>query len=298
MIAFGVAIADPEIYRRYAEPGIHRAVEADSTVFPFAAIGPLARTYNLILEEAARRDDLEALVLVDAHVEIDDPAVCDRVRDALRDPAVAVAGCAGATGVRSIAWWEGAISAAPIVHRYGEYGGGDIEAYSWAQRTPPPAEVDAVDGMLMVLSPWAVRTVRFDEHLRGHGFDLDYCFRVAEAGRRIVTADLRVIHHRSLEMVGEIDAWVDAHVRAAEKWEPDTLDEDGWRRRARRAEAEREAARAVAYSNGLVWDALHAQLERRFEAATETWSWRATRPLRSANRLRGVVSERLSRGPR
>ncbi len=296
MIAFGVAVAEPEIYRRHAEPGIHRAAEPDSTVFPFAAIGPLARTYNLILDEAARRDDLEALVLVNAHVEIDDPAFCDRVRDALRDPGVAVAGCAGATGVRTIAWWEGAISAAPIVHRYGEHGGGEIEAYSWAERTPPPAEVDAVDGMLLVLSPWAVRTVRFDERLRGHGFDLDFCFRARAAGRKVVTADLRVIHHRSLELVGEVDAWVDAHVRAAEIWEPDTLDEDGWRRRARRAEAEREAARAVAYSNGLVWDALVAQLEHRFEAATETRSWRATRPLRSANRLRGLATRRLSRG--
>ena len=132
MIAFGAAITRPEPYERYAEPGIRRAAEPGSAILAFAAVGPIARTYNLILDAAAERDDLEALVLVHPHLEIADPDFCATVRRTLRDPAVGVAGCVGAAGVRSIAWWEGVVSAGRMVHRYGEHGGGDLEAYSWA----------------------------------------------------------------------------------------------------------------------------------------------------------------------
>lgn len=295
MIAFGTSIAEPEPYRRYAEPGIRRVAEADSAIFPFAAVGPIARTYNLILDEAARRQDLEALVLVEAQTEIDDPQFCARVRTALSRPDVGVVGCAGAAGVTSIAWWEGDVSAARVRQRYGEHGGGELPAFSWARCKPPPAEVDAVDGLLMVLSPWVVRNVRFDEGLRGHGFDLDFCFQVRAAGREVLTADLRVIHHRSLDLIGDIDAWIEAHMRAAEKWHPGDEDGEDWRQRARRAEAEREAARAIAYSGGLSWDARVTQLERRLAAATATRSWRVTMPLRHINRLRVLATERRRR---
>ena len=63
----------------------------------------------------------------------------------------------GATGVRSIAWWDGEISSAASVQRYQRYGGGEIAAFAWKRHDPAPAEVDVVDGRLMVLSPWAVR---------------------------------------------------------------------------------------------------------------------------------------------
>ena len=61
-----------------------------------------------------------------------------------RDPDVAIVGCAGAVGVRSIAWWQGAVTWAGLTHRYPEYGGGDFPAISLATRdasppTPAPA---------------------------------------------------------------------------------------------------------------------------------------------------------------
>ena len=58
-------------------------------------------------------------------------------------------------------------------------------ALAGPQRGPPPAEVDTLDGQLLVLSPWAVRNVRFDESLLlGHGYDLDFCLQVRAAGRK------------------------------------------------------------------------------------------------------------------
>ncbi len=130
----------------------------------------------------------------------------------------------GAIGVRSIAWWEGSVTLASFVNRYEEHGGGDLPAFSWDWSEAPPyariGEVDSLDGFLLILSPWAVRNVRFDEALSDfHGYDLDFCLQVREAGKKVLTADLRAIHHRPLEMVPDHDEWVEAHIAVAEKWD-------------------------------------------------------------------------------
>ena len=290
MIAFGSVIADEEAYRRFAAPGLRRAVEPDSVVHAFAAVGTVCRGYNLLLETAAAHDDLEALVLLDPRAEIADPDFCARARDALRDPEVAVAGPVGARNVRTIAWWEGDASCAQVVHRYHEHGGGEMTGYAWARPGAPLGEVDSVDGFLLVLSPWAVRTVRFDESLAtGHGYDLDYCLQVRAAGRKVVTADLRTIHHRALELLPDTEVWVEGHIKLAEHWDGRWPGRGGepvdWKRRARRAEAEREAARTMAYSNALRVDAEVLALERAMAEMTDSLSWRVTAPLRRLNRL-------------
>lgn len=240
MIAFGASIQGAEAYRRYAEPGVKLAAEADSEVYAFASVEPLARTYNLILDAAAQREDLEALALVHSHTEITDPQFCAKVREALRDPEVALVGCAGATGVRGIAWWEGRVRAGQLVQRYEEFGGGQFPAYCWTRKDAPPGEVEAVDGQLLVLSPWAVRNLRFDESLiLNYGFDVDFCLQARAEGKRVVVADLNAVYHRSVELVNDLDVWIAAHIQVAEKW-GETLhgpvaDEAAWKRRARRA---------------------------------------------------------------
>jgi hypothetical protein len=297
MIAFGCSVAESEAYRRYAGPGIQRVSEPDSEVFAFASVGSVFRSYNLLIDAVADRGDLEAFVLVHPHGEIVDPDFCAKVREVLRDPDVAVVGCAGATEVESIAWWEGSVVAAPIVQRYQEHGGGELPAFSWTHAAAPPAEVEVVDGFLLVLSPWAVRNVRFDETLGlGHGFDFDYCRQVRAAGRKVVAADLRAVYYRSLELISDLDLWVDSHMKVAEKWDDSIPDDDpnsvAWKERARRAEAEREAARAIAYGYALGTDARVLELERAVEEVTETLSWRVTEPLRQVNHWR---NERRSR---
>lgn len=298
LIAFGASISGDGSYRRYAEPGIRLAAEPDSEVLAFSSVEPVGRTYNLILRAASEREDLEALVLVHPHTEITDPHLCAKVRQALAGDEVAVAGAAGAIGVTGIGWWDGTVFSAPVVQRYHECGGGALPAFSWAERHPPPAEVETVDGQLLALSPWAVRNVRFDEALLlGHGFDLDYCLQVRGAGRKVVVADLRAVHHRSLEFVRDLDIWVQAHLDVAEKWDetlggPVPSDEEAWKRRARRAEAEREAARAVAFSKSMERDARLLVLERALAAKTESLSWQLTAPLRALNAMRRRRSER------
>jgi len=301
LIGFGVSISGAEAYRRYGQPGVRLASEPDSELFAYAAVEPIARTYNLILDAAAQREDLEALVLVHSHTEIVDASFCAKVREALADPDVGAVSSAGATGVRGIAWWEGDVVSAAVRHVYEEHGGGEMPALSWTQRKPPPAEVEALDGQLLVLSPWVVRNLRFDETLLlGHGFDLDFSLQVRSTGRKLMVADLHVAHHRSLELIADLEAWVEAHIRVAEKWNQALHeaagDEAAWKQRARRAEAQREAARTVAFSERMKLDARLLELEQAFEAETGSASWRATAPLRFLNRRRREAAARRNGG--
>ena len=131
MIAFASSITDGELYRQAAEPGIRLAAEPDSLVIANAAAGSIFRSYNLIMDSVADREDLEALVLLHQDAELASPGFCATLRDALSDPEVGVVGCVGAVGVRSIAWWEGSVTWASFTHRYRELGGGELPALSW-----------------------------------------------------------------------------------------------------------------------------------------------------------------------
>ena len=220
----------------------------------------LFRNYNLLLEKAGERADLEALVLVHQDTELVDPDFCEKVRAALTDPDIAVVGCAGSVGVRSIAWWEGAVTWASFLHRYEELGGGDVPAGTWNREQLPPyattGEVDSIDGIVMVLSPWAVRELRFDESLgKLHGYDFDFCCQVRAAGKKVVTADLRVIHHHSLDLISDPSGWMDAYIRLIEKWEGKVPNvgagASDLRMRALSAEAEAAYAKGLAMLGGM-----------------------------------------------
>jgi GT2 family glycosyltransferase len=291
MFVFGTALTDPKIYDECAAPGIRLAAEPDSEVLVRGSAGSLFRTYNLLLEHASSRDDLEALVLVHQDAEIVDEDFCEKVRRALRVPDVAIVGCAGAVGVQGIAWWEGAVTWASFTHRYQERGAGEFPSVSWMTDEVPSyirtGEVDTIDGFVMAISPWAVRNLRFDESLGNqHGYDFDFCMQARSAGKKVVTEDFRVVHHHSLELIGNPEAWIEAHVRVAEKWDGRLptghrrhLD---WRQRALRAEAEAGAAKGAAISERLERQATERELER----VVESRSWRLTAPLRWPRRVR------------
>lgn len=293
MIAFGCAITKPEVYRRCAEPGIRRAGERDSQVLAMASVGSIFESYNALLDAASAQEDLEALVLVHQDSEIVGHDFCPKVRTALSDPDVALVGCVGAIGVRSIAWWEGSVTLASFVHRYDEHGGGDLPAFSFAWPEAPPyartGEVDTLDGFLLVLSPWAVRSLRFDESLGLlHGYDFDFCLQVRAAGRKVVTADLRAIHTHALEPFSDPEDWIRAHIAIAEKWDGKVAEVGAaagtWEQRARRAEAERDAALLVDHANALRSEARALELERALAETRGSLSWRLTAPLRTRRR--------------
>jgi hypothetical protein len=295
MIAFGSAITNPEVFDRCARPGLQLAAEPDSVVLEQRTGGSIFARYNALIDRAAALEDLEALVLVHQDAEIVSPDFCAEVRRVLADPEVGLAGCAGAIGVRSIAWWEGSVTCASFLHRYADHGGGEIPACSWSWVDAPAyahlGEVETLDGFLLVLSPWAVRTLRFDEDLGLlHGYDLDFCLQVREAGRKVVTANVRAIHHHALEPFSDREGWVRAHIAVAEKWEermpgfgtlPGT-----WRERALRAEAEADATRAADRSKTRKLQARERELEHALAETTGSISWKLTAPLRRARARR------------
>ena len=290
MIVFGSAVTSPQTFQRYAERGIRAIAEQDTRVLAHPAQGSIFRNYNAIMDEVARFDELEALVLLHQDAEIVDPDFCVKLRNALSDPEVGVVGCVGSVGVRSIAWWEGSVPWASFVHRYTELGGGDFPSLTWNEKARPPyarlGEVDTVDGFVLGLSPWVVQNVRFDETLGQalHGYDYDFCLQVRELGRKIVTADFKVIHNHSLELASDLKHWCQAHVAVAEKWHgrmPGVGHAGGdWKQRARRAEAEAAVTRAVAMSTQLKIEARQKRHEYDLSVITDSLSWKLTRPLR------------------
>ncbi len=184
MIAFAACIGTQETFQRYARPTLARCAEPDSQLAEIET-DSIFSGYNEALDAFSSSEDLEALVLLHEDVSIDDQHFCAKVRARLADPSVAVIGAIGATGVRSLCWWEGQIRGR--VHE--TRGLIDHGAGCW--------DVDSVDGLLMILSPWAVRNLRFDDNnFHGfHGYDVDFCFQARAAGRRVVVDDFAVFHH-------------------------------------------------------------------------------------------------------
>jgi Glycosyltransferase like family len=294
-------VTDPDVYERRARPGMELAREPDSVLLVQGTTGgtvaSIFRNYNLLLDSALELDDLEALMIVHQDAEIVDPDACAKIREALADEDVGLVGCAGAIGVRSIAWWEGSVTWSAFTHRYEEYDGGEVPSLTWnGDETPSYAqlgEVDSVDGFVLVFSPRALRELRFDESLgRFHGYDYDICMQARVAGMKIVTADIRTIHHHSLELISDVEAWIDAHMRLAEKWGArfgdDGAGSDDWVQRARRAEAEAAAERLMHGRERLVAEAIQARdaariadLRDHLAGVERTVSWRITAPIRA-----------------
>jgi Glycosyltransferase like family len=294
MIVFGCSITSPDMYRGAAEKGISLAAEPDSVIIANAAAGSLMRSYNLIMDKAAEIDDVEALVLVHQDAELTDSDFCARIRRALAEPDVGVIGCVGAIDVRNIAWWEGSVTWGSFTHRYTEYGGGQIDAFTFTDDNHPgyarTGEVDTLDGFILVVAPWTIHNIRFDETLgQLHGYDYDFCLQVREAGHKVMTANFKAIHHHSLDLVTDETVWIEAHKRVAEKWlgrmHPAGLPNwgaanDDWKGRALQAEAEAGAERLTRVSIQMKAEAQLRRHKAEMEEVTNSTSWRLTRPLR------------------
>ena len=300
MIAFASIVAEPEPFERFARPGIERAMEPGSEVIILASLHPAARSLNLVLDAAMELEDLEALVIVDPFTELLGSGLCRTVREAFADPEVAVLGVYGGSGFRGTAWWEGEVRGHPAEHHYRELGSGSKELYPWLAGCDGPGEVEAVNEMVVVLSPWAVRNLRFDEslHLR-HGVEIDLCHQARAAGRKVRVEPIDFRYHGPLAFNADrrqIQVWQEAHIALSSKWTHDPTPQDPnspeWEHRARQAEAEREAARAFSYPLDLALEAQRERLEGELAEYTGSIGWKLTSPLR---RLNATQRERRNR---
>jgi GT2 family glycosyltransferase len=206
VIAFGICIGPSGKWERIAGPALDRVREADSLVLTLQHRDSIFDAYNELLDCAGARPDLEALVLLHDDVELNGD-VCGTVRQVLADDSIAIVGVVGATDVRSLAWWEG------------DRRGRAVEPRFSAEFSSGVDDVDAVDGYLLVLSPWAVRSLRFDDGaFHGfHAYDLDICFQARAAGKRVVTAAIGHYHHTK-GTLGDALAYAAADLAFRRKW--------------------------------------------------------------------------------
>jgi hypothetical protein len=119
---------------------------------------------------------------------------------------IGVIGVVGANGVTGLDWWSGEIA-------------GRVDTYAGVvSGSAVNHDVDAVDGLLMVVLPKAYG-IRFDgfNFPYFHGYDVDYCHSVRAEGLRVVTRDLSVIH-KNYGGYGNKVHWDLANLSFKEKW--------------------------------------------------------------------------------
>lgn len=223
MFVFGCPIASERKYSSYAGPSIAAVREPDSRVYELRDQDSIFTAYNDVLALAAADPELEGVVLMHEDLEIADPGFLDKLRAELADPDVWIVGAIGGRGVTKPAWWA---CYEWIGHVFWNNNPGaersrDVERFKVVAsgRYPESAEVDMLDGLLLVLSPEAARTIAFDESL-GPGFhlyDSDICLQARSRGKKVRTAPLALVHHTSGDL-SDPPAYARAHAKLAAKW--------------------------------------------------------------------------------
>jgi hypothetical protein len=210
MIAFGTAVSDRATYERVALPGIGLAAESDSVILAKEGYGSIQGPYNQMLSEAASFPDLEALVLMHEDFELTDDSLGARVRRLLRDPRVGLIGALGGRNARLHCWTE-------VEDHYGTSMAPGISV----RHSTGSSEVDGVDGSLLVIAPWAVRALCFNESLAEHfhGYDVDFSLRVQAMGGTVICDDIPYFHH--MRDRSDYEARRLAGIALARMWDPE-----------------------------------------------------------------------------
>lgn len=211
MIIFGACVGDGGAkFRRIAQRGIERIAAPEDRILTESGADGICRAYNRLIDAAIATPSCDALVLVHDDLEILDADARARLLAAAREPGAGISGVVGARGISSVLWWLGR----QIV-------GGVYEPRGFlpVRRTAWTGPVDALDGMMLILSREAMQRLRFDEQRfpHFHGYDVDLCLQAREAGLRVDVLRLDVAHH-SKGGVGDSIAFEAANRALIEKW--------------------------------------------------------------------------------
>lgn len=213
MIAFATAVTDRAMYEEVALRGIQRVAESDSLILTRDGCDSIQRPYNEMMQIAARRPDLEALVLLHQDLELLDDSLPGRLRHAFRNPD---AGLLGVLGARLSKLHCALAPERPFGYAIGPT---PIELKD-PRISRGLHEVDVVDGALIAAAPWVVRSLRFSEALarRFHGYDIDISRRVAAHKGHVLCEDVPCRHHTTLTT--DYEAQRGAGVAVARMWDP------------------------------------------------------------------------------
>ena len=229
MIAYAACIGDREKYATICRPGLLRVTSDEDLIIEATHPRSIFVAYNEVLDAVRERDDLEALVLLHEDTEILSPELPGIVRSRLAEPDVAILGAVGARGITGLSWWN-----AP------ERFGGIVESRGLLHFSDGAAEVDTVDGLFMALSPWAVRTLRFDEasYVGFDAYDADICAQARAAGKRVLAQELPIVHRHTRVGALRADTGAGSFLRN------DRVFKEKWREQLRGAQTRQAAAGA------------------------------------------------------
>lgn len=189
-------------------PSIMRTAEQADVILARGGSDGISHAYNSFIADACALTECEALVLLHDDVEIIDRNFRAKILAALRKADVGVVGVVGGLHLTSLAWWDARQLAGQVLESRGPIDFGH-----------PWAEVHAVDGLLLVISPRAFRDTMFDEESfpRFHGYDVDYCLAVRRSGLRVMVAPIELVH-RTVGGYGATAAYKAADQALRAKW--------------------------------------------------------------------------------
>ena len=212
MFVFGVCAGPNDRFETICAPALEREVLAGNRLISLREQPSIAVAYNSILDQAQDAPDLEGVVLLHDDVALDDDTLLPRLRQLFADGAVGIAGAMGGRGKRrGMSWWTCERAVGVVHDSVGVLRG----------KVPLPADAETLDGLLLALSPWAARNIRFDTSYPGfHGYDADVCSQVTAAGLRAVVIEMQLVHHTGgpFGSPSSYEDWMRATLRWRSKW--------------------------------------------------------------------------------
>ncbi len=201
-IGYGVCVGSWDKLQRWVVP--HTAGRA---LVALAGQTSITVAYNTILD-AYQDADLDALILQHDDLELVDPAAEAKFLTAVGEPGVLLAGVAGGDGQNGLAWWN----TNPVGHQVT-----DAMSIDFGART---GDVTLLEGSVLVFSPQAIKTLRFDTRFTGfHGYD-EIGMQAHAAVGRVVVVDIDTHHHNSMGFKSEAshEEWLLADRLYRGKW--------------------------------------------------------------------------------
>jgi predicted O-methyltransferase YrrM len=209
VILFGTCVGFAEKLTAQARPGLTASMSEPYEHFAHPSNGKDIFPVYAGLLEVARDRKPEAFVLMHDDLEFRDPDLAAKVRHALSAPSVAIVGLIGSRGAKGLAWWEG--------ERAGRVE--DI-AYGLHDFGFDRPDVDTLDGMCLVLSPWAIENLTLDGlgYSGFHGYADELCAQARAKGKRVVVADIKAFHHSKGGYAGGMEMWAAANQNFRKRW--------------------------------------------------------------------------------
>jgi GT2 family glycosyltransferase len=207
MWVLGVCVGPSDRFERHCLPSLE-AHCADAPLLVKREQVSIAHAYNQLMAEALALA-ADGLILLHDDVELrSDPR--PQLQQCMSEPSVAIVGAVGSRGAAFHWWPDGqAFGYAEDTRQTFDYGGGTHE-------------VDVVDGLIMALSPWAMRNLRFDASIGAwHGYDSDICTMARLQGKRVLVTDLKLFHHARPLAGYDTRPFGQARANYLLKWRPD-----------------------------------------------------------------------------